>query len=359
MQNAKETIPAFCIHHSPFILPHWERLVRTPARPRLVFRRLTTLLLSAVAAFLAAAAPAAAQVDVDILREPWEPVDQWAETGDKPIWIATGRIEGTDDNVRIFHWDSVGRVKFDRDERAPENWLGYRLLALSVDSDLPAIDHSYYDISVTGAAQLGAMGGGWTFGMAAGFGTANDGSFRNADALYPIAMATVTKSGAGEPRWDLGIGCYGNSSLLPALPIPVIQCELEPDPALRLRLGIPRTEAVAHLDGGPSATLRWDYPTNALARLEQELGSGWSLFAEGSRRVDGFHMRESGSTRMFYELNAAEAGIRWVTSWADISLSTGYALEQSFFTGYDMRNRDEVGSPENRPFVALTVQGTF
>jgi hypothetical protein len=160
-------------------------------------------------------------------------------------------------------------------------------------------------------------------------------------------------------RWHLGLSYYGNSTLMPALPLPVAECELEPDPAIRLRLGIPRSEVVARPAGDLAVTLRWDFPTNALARLEQGLGSGWSLFAEGNRRVDGFHMRESGSTRMFYELNAAEAGIRWVTSWADISLSAGYAFEQSFFTGYDMRNRDEVGSPEDRPFVALTVQGTF
>ena len=48
-----------------------------------------------------------------------------------------------------------------------------------------------------------------------------------------------------------------------------------------------------------------------------------------------------------------------VDHWADLSISGGYAFEQAFYTGYDIRNRDAVGSPEDRPFIALTVQGTF
>jgi len=48
-----------------------------------------------------------------------------------------------------------------------------------------------------------------------------------------------------------------------------------------------------------------------------------------------------------------------VDHWADLSISAGYAFEQAFYTGYDIRNRDAVGSPENRPYIALTVQGTF
>jgi hypothetical protein len=342
---------------------HPERPVKTPAllppRPRRSCRHLPSLLLLAGAIGLASAAPAGAQVDVNLLRESWESVDHWADTGDKPLRIATGRLDGTTDSVRIFHWDSYGRVKFDRDDSTPGVWLEYRLLAVSVRSDLPAIDHTFYDIVLAGAGRVESLGDGWTLSATAGMGTANDGSFRNTDALYATAAVVASQAPGAPARWHLGLSYNGNGALLPAAPVPVIECELTPDPAIRLQLGIPRTELVARPADGLAATLRWDYPTNALARLEQDLGLGWSLFAEGSRRVDGFHMRESESTRMFYELNAAEAGVRWVTSWADVSLSAGYAFEQSFFTGYDLRNRDEVGSPVYRPFVALSVQGTY
>jgi hypothetical protein len=331
----------------------------TTSRPCRSCRRLPALLLLAGAIGLAAAAPADAQVDVNVLREPWEPVDHWADTGDKPLWIATGRLDGTTDSVRIFHWDSYGRVKFDRDDNTPGAWLEYRLLAVAVSSDRPAIDHNFYDVALAGAGRLGSLGEGWTLSASAGAGTANDGSFRNADALYAAAALVASQAPGTPARWSLGLSYDGNGALLPAMPIPVVSCELELDPALRLQLGIPRTEIVARPTDDLVGTLRWDYPTSALARLEQGLGTGWSLFAEASRRVDGFHMRESGSTRMFYELNAAEAGVRWVTTWADLSISGGYAFEQAFYMGYDIRNRDAVGSPGDRPFIALTVEGTF
>ncbi len=35
------------------------------------------------------------------------------------------------------------------------------------------------------------------------------------------------------------------------------------------------------------------------------------------------------------------------------------APTRTFFTGYDLRNRDAVGSPEDRPYVAWTLLGTF
>ena len=317
------------------------------------------LALATLAGALALQAPAGAQTAAGLLRDPWKPEDHWSDTRDKPILFAPGRLDDGGGDVAIFHWDSAGRIKFDRTDRQPDVWMGYRLLAISVRADLPAIDHTFYDTALAVAGRLGSLGGDWTLKAAAGMGTANDGSFRNADALYPVAAITASQAPGAPARWTFGLSHDGNETLLPALPVPVVACELEPDPAVRLRLGIPRTEVVVRPADGLAATIRWDYPVNALARLEQELGAGFRLFAEGNRRVDGFHMRESGSTRMFYELNAAEAGLRWVASWIDVSLSAGYAFEQTFFTGYDLRNRDTVGSPEDRPYVALTVQGTF
>jgi hypothetical protein len=330
--------------------------VRTPALP--TSRRLLPAL-AALAVSFAAQAPAGAQTAFGLLRDPWKPEDHWSDTRDKPFWIAPGQLDDGGGDIRIFHWNSTGRVKFDRTDREPAAWMGYRLLAISVRSDLPAIDHTFYDVALAGAGRLGSLGGDWTLAAAAGMGTANDGSFRNADAIYPVAAIAASRGPGAPTRWTLGLSHDGNGALLPAVPVPVVVCELDPDPSLRLRLGIPRTQVVAHPAKGLTATLQWDYPVNALARLEQGLGAGFSLFAEGSRRVDSFHMRESGSTRMFYELNAAEAGLRWVASWIDVSLSAGYAFEQTFFTGYDLRNRDTVGSPEDRPYVALTVKGTF
>jgi hypothetical protein len=325
------------------------RLARSPLGP--------ALLLAAAAAGLAPA-PAAAQSPVDMVRDPWRPDPHWAETRDKPILIPSGELEDGE-KISIFHWDSIGRIKLDPDDRDPDVWMGYRLLTVAVTSDLDPVDHCFYDVALAGAGRLGDLGEGWTLSTTAGMGSANDGSFRNADALYPFA-AVVASQPPGTPAcWRLGLSYYGNASLLPALPLPVVECDLEPAPEVRLRLGIPRTDIVVRPADGLSATLRWDYPTNALARLEQDLGSGWSLFTESNRRVDGFHMRESGSMRMFYELNGAEAGVRWITPCGDFLLSAGYAFEQAFFTGYDLRHRDAVGSPENGPYVALTVAGTF
>src|SRR6185436_4426766 len=90
-----------------------------------------------------------------------------------------------------------------------------------------------------------------------------------------------------------------------------------------------------------------------------ELGAGFSLFAEVSRRVDGFHLIDQDRMRLFFEMNTVEVGVRWRTSWIDVSLSAGYAFGQRFFTGYDFSKGTSAAAAENLPFIALTFPSTF
>ena len=82
-------------------------------------------------------------------------------------------------------------------------------------------------------------------------------------------------------------------------------------------------------------------------------------FADASRRIDGFHLRHEERLRLFYEMNTAEVGFRWVTTWMDVSLSAGVAFGQRYFTGDDLRHRTPGGSIEDLPFIALTFPSTF
>lgn len=318
--------------------------------------------------FIAATAAAAswfgsmsldAQVDSNLLRRDWRPEPHWADTYDKPFYILRGDLDVVDHEYAVFHWDSTGRVKTDRETRDPAFWFGYKVLTVMVDSGFDPIDHGLYDVGLAVAGRLGSLGDGWSLDASGGAGTANDGSFSNTNAIYAaVTVDAIHDLGPGR-YLHLGLTYDGNSALLPAMPLPLVEFEARLSESIRLRAGVPHAEVEVQPLTALSLLLIAEYPGDVRAHAEYSLGGGFRVFSEYVRRVDGFHLRDDGRTRLFYLLNTGEAGIRYSTSWIDLSLSIGAAFGQRFFTGYDLRERDHVVTPGDRPMVALTVQGTF
>jgi hypothetical protein len=277
------------------------------------------------------------QVDPRLASKSWPPEDHWADTLDKPLFIFEG------DDGSVFHWDSSGRIKVPRDERDPDVWAGYRLLTISVDSDLESLDREFTDLALAGAWAVG------DFSFAAGVGTVNDGLFSDPDTLYGLGFAEYRK---GALRG--GVSYDGNRSYLPGYPLPYVSWIPEFGNGLRLSLGTLESTA-----SGFTASARWAWPTDGSIRMEQVLGRGFRAYGELLRRIDGFHERGHEETRLFYQFHTAEAGLRWAGSWLDLSLGGGCAFKQRWTEGTDLGNDRTVATPEDRPYVALTIQGTF
>jgi hypothetical protein len=238
-------------------------------------------------------------------------------------------------------------------------WVGYKILTIGIQADDDVFDHVFSDIALAAAARLGSIGGGWSLAASAGLGTSNDGRFDNVDALYGVASLQATCPVGATSRWRVGLSLDQNRVLLPNVPLPYGAYESEADPDLRFSLGTLASEIAFRPWTPITVVLRWDYPVNARGSIEADLGKGWSLFAEGERRYDGFHQWNQGETRLFYLFHSAEAGIRWKSPLGLLSLSGGSAFAQRFDVGYDLRDRKRLDAPENGPLVALTVSGTF
>jgi hypothetical protein len=321
--------------------------------------RLGAVLFALPTLWLACQARVEAQVDESLVTRRWTTSNFWAETYDKPIQTARGHLEGTDEHIRIFHWYSEGRIKFDRKELDPPVWIGYRAFTISVDSDVEMFDHAFSDVALAVAVPLGSIGGDWSVIASAGAGTANDGRWDNLDALFPVATLEFTGKIDTATTLHVGLTLDGNRGVLPAFPLPYCMVEAVLGPNVKIVLGFPRTEIVLRPFDPMMVALQWKFPSDASARIEAELGGEFSIFAEASRRVDGFHLRHEDRTRIFFAMNTVEVGVRWKTSWMDVSLSAGYAFGQRFFTGEDLRSRTSGASVEDLPFIALTFPSTF
>jgi hypothetical protein len=300
-----------------------------------------------------------AQVDSNLLRREWRLEDHWADTYDKPFYIFKDNSDNSGERYGAFHWDSNGRIKTDSADRDPSFWLGYKILTIGIVSDDKFFDHGLYDVGLAFAGRLGAIGGGWTLEAAGGVATANDGTFSNTEAIYPAATLAAIRELSPHEFLQLGMTYDGNSALLPALPLPLVEYEARINPSLRLRAGFPHCEVEVRPVGDFSLLLIAEYPSDARVHAEVDVGVGFRVFGEFVRRIDPFHMHDAGRERVFYQLHTVEGGLRYANTWIDLSLSGGWAFSQEFFTGYDLRERDQRVRPSDRPLIALTVQGTF
>ena len=297
-------------------------------------------------------------MDESLLTRRWRTDDFWAETFDKLFLTTRGELQDTGEHIQFFHWDSEGRIKFDRNDLEPPVWLGYRAFTLSISSEAEALHHSFADVALAVAVRLGTIGDDWTVHGAVGLGTANDGRWDNLHALYPTATLDFART-IDIGTLHLGLSLEGNRNVFSRYPLPYLEVETQVDDDLDLLWGFPKTELVFRPFRPIILSIQWSFLQNASARLEGDLGAGLSLFGEVSRHIDGFHLRHEARLREFFLTNAVEVGFRWVTRWMDVSLSVGYAFGQRIFTGNDVVDRSPVASVENLPFVALTFPSTF
>jgi hypothetical protein len=74
--------------------------------------------------------------------------------------------------------------------------------------------------------------------------------------------------------------------------------------------------------------------------------------------VIAFHVEDQGSDRLVYELERVN-GVRSITKCFDASIGVGYAFDQRFSHGYDVRDLSRISRLEDVPFLDLKLQGTF
>lgn len=300
-----------------------------------------------------------AQSPRDMIVIPWPEGRYWAQTVDDVMIFETGHTKGSDLSTSIFRWDSIGRIRFDRDEADPRWMVGYRILNLDVDSELANVHSSYWDIALAVGHKFDRLANGWQLSLAGGAGTANDAHFDDADAIYGLATLNAGKELTDKSSLNIGLQFDGNRSVFPDFPFPYLVYNRRVNDNFGYTLGIP----INGFKWRPfkMVTLQVSYlaPVSGAANLSVWFSEQLSLFAEFESDTDGFHIDGVEHRRMFYSNRHVSGGIRWITKWADLSLSVGYAFDQEFERGFDLRNTDNVADLSDGPFAGIKVRGTF
>lgn len=301
----------------------------------------------------------AAQTGPSLLIDPWSNDPQWASTIDELVFINGGHDKRSDLDLDIFYWDSEGRIKFDRDNADPDFWMGYRALTMTVSSGVAGLPDDLSDISVVGAFKLGGNEE-WKVTGLVGIGTANDGHFSNGDSWYAIANVNATKTLDERSKLHIGVNYHGNRTFLPDVPLPYAMYETKVSDKLLLKLGLPGSGLVWRPLKPLVIQAEWKVPFNLSGNVAWWFNEKLSVFAEYKRTYDAFYLDGREHTRLFYDASRVSTGVRLILGdLVDAAVGVGYAFDQEFTTGYDVRDTKTFVEPSDEVLLFFTLRGTF
>ncbi len=194
--------------------------------------------------------------------------------------------------------------------------------------------------------------------MIGGAGHANDGHFNDDDGWYGLATINVTRQLDETSRLHVGLSYHGNRLILPDIPLPYITYTHRDD-QVTYAIGLPSTWVAWTAVENLTVEAAYLFPMDGEVRVEYRLSERFSIFAEYLATTDGWSIDGVDHRRMFYEFHRASAGVRWVSRWIDASLGIGYAFDQRFETGFDVRDTTHIVALEDEPLVSLRLTGTF
>lgn len=324
-------------------------------------------------ALVIATSHAAAQTTSELALKPW-PDNYYGETLDKVLIQEKGHVKGSDDDAmaQVFFWDSKGRLRFDKDEPTPFS-LGYRYLTMDFgnDDDAAEVPDTLDEVSLAASMHLGEVADGWDASLVVGAGYSGDNLFASEDGLFGIGHLLLKRQFDEHNALVVGVGYDGSSGLFPDVPYPEFA-------VVHTAGGDGDDLPVAFSLGYPYSSVRWGIterlvldvsyavPFSGEATLEYMIGKRWSVFGNYTNFFNAFYQQdERRENRIFYEVRRAEVGVRYQDPDVfkgialDAALVVGYAFDQQFSTGWDVRDRAAAAELSDEPYVGIVVRGTF
>jgi hypothetical protein len=319
---------------------------------------------------LLGASPAAAQTTADLTLQPWVP-KELAQTKDRLLYQSQSHERGmasppgSDDDAKaqIFWWDSFGRVRFDR-QSPTSPVVGYRYLTVALDTNSPRLPDSLDDISLAAGLHLGTLAGGKVSAVA-GAGYSSDNLFGDPSAYYGVGHLIWDRPLDDRNALVLSIDYDGNNGLLPDVPLPGFRYT-HAAPGLSLAVGFPQSSL--HWEPLPKVTLDVAYavPYSGQAELAYHFTDRFAAVGGYTHTFGAFDIDGDPATRRFFhQMSQVEVGLRYrndETFWGlgiDADLVVGYAFDQTFDRGWDVRNLTPLTSLSDAPYIGLVLRGRF
>jgi hypothetical protein len=255
-------------------------------------------------------------------------------------------------------WDSYGRIRTSRtDENAP--FVAYRIFTANVDTNSPLIHPTMDDFELAVGLHIGEFKG-WKVDTLFGAGYSGTHPFLNEKGIFGIGDITAKHDLTDNCSILLAVDYGGNNALLPDVPLPGFAI-LHREEKVDVMLGFPLNKVIWKPYSTVTVTAKYEVPYTGSLDVEYIPFKHVGFYGLGGNFFQGItNAREGVTDRQFFQMRSIEAGMRFVFDpWIDASVGVGYAFDQSYSNGYDVRDLRPVAQISNEPYVALVLHGRF
>lgn len=288
---------------------------------------------------------------------PWNGAD-FVTTLDDPILENAGHVSNSNYDERVELWDSYGRVRLNRND--PESpFLGYRILTSDMYTQSPLIHSTMDEFDLAAGFHIGTFDN-WKISAMLGAGYSGTHPFVNEKGVFGIGDITAEHPINDQNSLLLAVDYAGNGDLLPDVPLPGFAL-MHHDDRLSFMLGFP----VNRLEWRPIPALKFNaeytVPYTGSINAEYLPWQHFGMYANAANFCQGFVIGgENSIDRQFFQMRRVETGLRVVFNpLVDAGIGIGYAFDQTFSRGYDVRSMDAVAHFSNEPYLTLVLHGRF
>ena len=302
-------------------------------------------------------APALAQTGAGLVQEPWE-TDTRLQLGASARWHDSADIDDTQNELELMRYDSRGRFRPTTQDEEPFR-LGYRLLHLDLDTADPALPERLTDVSM-GASWTHTMEQGRRISVIGGAGYAGDAPFGEEDAVYLIGNVIFEQPLDRKSKLNITLDYNGNRAIFPDVPLPAVSYSRRVSDQFIYTVGVPFSSVRWRPDDRWLVSARYIIPVSVDLMAEYRLTDTWRLFGQFDSTFDGFVVNGNEDRRLFFQQRRVEAGVRYRPGErVSAVLTAGFAFDQQFERGWDVRDTVTVREIDSTPFVRGSVTFSF
>lgn len=316
-----------------------------------------------VCVLVAVASPVSAQPASTMLANPW--ADERAVDFTADGW---GQSEGDTDqtgmDVRLSRYRAAGRWRLDpSDTLSPTAAISSH--RLDIHSSDPALPQRLVDVSFAGSMVFD-VDQDTTLQVILGGGYAGDNAFGDGSAYYALADLIATRQLGDDRGYKLILDYNGNRTIFPDIPLPGFIYYDRLDEQTAYSLGFPSSSITWKPNDRTTLRATYFLPTTVNAIIEYEIAEPWSIYASFENSLNAYKVdSDSTDRRLMFAQRRIEGGVVWRGREGDsfpgveVRVACGYAFDQEFTRGFDVRDDDTVRDISDEPYVRVAVTVGF
>lgn len=304
---------------------------------------------------------AAAQTGPALVLKPWTG-DQVTENRIEASWYNQGSTSGGFE-YQFNIGELEGRTRCDAFEghRISMGYSAFYMRNNTASPLDPLLPERFVDMAATVGVQVGEWEG-WRIDATAGMGYAGNDPWRDDEALYALASVMGTYAWDERSTLTVGLDYDGNRSIFPDVPLPGVVFTRRESDVFTWSAGLPFVGV--KLKPLPRVTVDASFNLASLdvqASIECQIIDRLAAFGQLRSRSEAIHVTGTPDhQRLFFRQRTAEAGLRWnPLEWLGVEVAGGYAFDQEFTSGWDVRDDDSVRDLSDEPYLRAALHLEF